>query len=679
MVERKCSPRSGIKRLVGLLALAGIVHLPLCVGAITRIGNSEIQLIYEQQHAFQFNGDPTNALEWVQWRNELRLEYGFENLVEDYKLFGQISVPFIRKADFSMMYRGRFDPVYTLRDKYRRIYNEDQRDHFMVPENEIREINLDADFGQVFGHSLSMRLGRQQIIWGESDLFRSIDMVNPLRIDQSGFVGEAFEDFRTPIWAAKFLYDIGNVGTIFSNVGIETFYTPRWRPITNHLILEGSWDLQYRDPRLYSEPDAHGNRINRLGNYKPYGRVRNPWSIFRVGPNAHTDASDFGCWTVRCSPNVSGDRVSFVYNQDGDRHQIRGTKWENSMVGTRILGKAFDNFDFTINYLFKRSDAATLIEWGDAFDINQLGPNGAGTGALRPDFPIFLARGAGGTVERENAFFERCMRQNKASFLIGADVYGYNRDDNPNNDRAGTFCLPTAHYYPWSHIIGFTTTYNDFEYTGAVFHLEQSWSTNEPRNFSVRGNMQQLQVNGFAADEFGNPCPPDGRTPGALICPGRKAITKKSKSGTAIWRSMVGFDLPRTWSFLPGTFGNDQWILTGQHFMTYQNDNRPSALHRDSLAPFDRYQRFENLYTLSATGFFAKGKLEPLLAYAYSQNAKQHLILAQFFWHGLYFTNLDLFTGMALYLGSRFQMDASALNYYADRDTFWIRLQYFLL
>ena len=271
IVEKKYSPWKGLKRLVGLLAIAGIVGFPFSTSAITRVGNSEIQLIYEQQHAFQFNGDPTNALEWVQWRNELRLEYGFEDLVEDYKLFGQYTIPLIRKADFSMMYRGRFDPVYTLRDKYRRIYNEDQRDHFMVPENEIREINLDADFGQVFGHRLSMRLGRQQIVWGESDLFRSIDMVNPLRIDQSGFVGEAFEDFRTPIWAIKFLYDIGNVGTIASNVGLELFYTPRWRPGTNHLILEGGWDLQYRDPHLYSAPDANGNRTNRTGQLQTLG------------------------------------------------------------------------------------------------------------------------------------------------------------------------------------------------------------------------------------------------------------------------------------------------------------------------------------------------------------------------------------------------------------------------
>jgi hypothetical protein len=631
------------------------------------------------QQAMQFKGDPTNNAEWVQWRNELRLEYQYEDLVEDSKLFGQYAIPFIRKADFSLMYRGRVDPVYIVRDKYRELYNENQTDHFLFPENDIREINLDVDFGNVFGHKLSMRLGKQQIVWGESDLFRSIDIVNPLRIDQNGFVGEAFEDFRTPIWAVKFLYDIGNVGTIASNVGVELFYTPRWRPATNHLILEGGWDLQYRDPRLYSDPDANGNRSISLGVNKKYGRVRNPWSLLRVGPNAKTDAPDFGCWTVRCSPNVAGDRASFVYNIDGSRHQIRGTKWENSMIGTRILGKAFDNFDFTLNYLYKRADPAAGVEWGAAFDRNQLGPGGRGTGALRPDFPVFLSRGAGGTIDQENAFFDRCMRQNQGAFLVGADVYGYNTDANPNNDRTGTFCLPTFHFYPWTHVAGFTTTYNDFDYTGAVFRLEESWSTNEPRNFSVRGSKQQIEVNGFAADEFGNPCPPDGRTPGALTCPGIRAIRDKSKSGTAVWRSMVGFDLLRTWSFLPGTFGKDQWFLTGQHLLTYQNNNRPSALNAFTNAPYDRHQRWEQLFTLSGSGFFARGKFEPLWAYAYSPNAKQHLVLAQFYWHGLYFKNLDLFAGTALYLGSRFQTDASFLNYYADRDTAWIRLQYFIL
>ena len=85
---------------------------------------------------------------------------------------------------------------------------------FTFPENGFREMNLDVDFGDVMGHRLSMKLGKQQIVWGESDLFRSIDIANPLRLDQNQAVGEAFEDFRSPIWAIKFLYDIGNVGIL---------------------------------------------------------------------------------------------------------------------------------------------------------------------------------------------------------------------------------------------------------------------------------------------------------------------------------------------------------------------------------------------------------------------------------------------------------------------------------
>ena len=142
------------------------------------------------QAAVPFDGDKNFA--WVQWRNELRVEYQYEDLVEaDSGLFGQIPIPFIRRADFSLIYRGRFDPVYIVRDKYDNLYYDDQTKRLAIPENDIREINLDVDFGQVFGHKLSMRLGKQQIVWSESDLFRSIDIVNPLRIDQNGFVGEA--------------------------------------------------------------------------------------------------------------------------------------------------------------------------------------------------------------------------------------------------------------------------------------------------------------------------------------------------------------------------------------------------------------------------------------------------------------------------------------------------------
>ena len=87
MFERHKTFRGGLKLLFSFLAVLGITWVPTLAGATTRVGNSEIQLVYEMQQAMQFKGDPTNNAEWVQWRNEMRLEYQYEDLVEDNKIW----------------------------------------------------------------------------------------------------------------------------------------------------------------------------------------------------------------------------------------------------------------------------------------------------------------------------------------------------------------------------------------------------------------------------------------------------------------------------------------------------------------------------------------------------------------------------------------------------------------
>ena len=106
---------------------------------------------------------------------------------------------------------------------------------------------------------------------------------------------------------------------------------------------------------------------------------------------------------------------------------------------------------------------------------------------------------------------------------------------------------------------------------------------------------------------------------------------------------------------------------------------RPTFLNAGTNAAGDRHQRWEQLYTVGTSGFYFRGKLEPLLAFGYSVNAKQSVVLAQTFWHDWFIRNLDLFVGAAIYPGSSNQTDGSFLNYYADRDTVWFRLQYYLL
>ena len=790
--------RGGWKALLtGLVVAAGVAWHAGPADATVRVGNSEIQVVYEMQHTFQFHNDPTDNFEWVQWRNELRVEYEYQDLVEvDRGLFGKnIKIPGVRRADFSFMYRGRFDPVFLVRDKYDDMYPDwikNQHKSFVFPENGFREMNLDVDFGDIMGHRLSMKLGKQQIVWGESDLFRSIDIVNPLRIDQSGFIGEAFEDFRTPIWAVKFLYDLGNIGSLISNAGLEVFYTPRWRPITQHLVLEGGWGgLRYDDPDYIGDSSHYFPAVMSDGSpynavraftqesdqvlttegvpwapYKDWTRIRHPWSIFRVGRNAARMAPDSGCNPdLPCTDDETGRAGNFLYRIGGGRHthMIRGTKWKNSMVGARFMGKAFNNFDFTLNYLFKRAEGAALFDLPSFFGVNHDDGLGrldrfgrregslSGTMADAPGgtFIFDSERWAAGDADHINDFrrsLDRCFKENKATFFDGVDMYGYSQDGNDNNNRSSTACFEVGHFYPWTNVFGFTLTYNDFDYTGAVFRVEQSWSTNEPRNFggSNYGGRDQMHfdakledarqtyyermanpqneqdmayrgainedyglsdgddaglrqaiwegkdgvnngaplISGPHHDAEGNPC-----SNGVNVCPGAKINGARIKTGTSVWRSMIGFDLIQSlgslpgmaWTKrLPGGVGDQATFYTFQALTTYQNNNRPSGINAVSNAPRDRHQRWEQLYTFGTSGFYFRGKLEPLFAVGYSVNDKQPVILAQTYWHDWLIRNLDLFVGAAIYPGSTNDV-GSLLNYYADRDTVWFRLQYYLL
>ncbi len=392
---------------------------------------------------------------------------------------------------------------------------------------------------------------------------------------------------------------------------------------------------------------------------------------------------------------------------------IRGTKWENSMAGIRFMGKIFDNFDFSLNYIFKRTDPGGVFHFDTFFDHQELNADGKRPAALDANITgtpggLFIhdPTNPSNTANFQRSL-DRCFIQNEATFFLGVDMYGYSQDGNANNDRDSTACFDVSHWYPWTHVFGFTTTYNDFDYTGMVFRLEQSWSTNEPRNrlpVVFRGADQQhydarlgeavdkaisegktgsqIPTNPFE-DGDGNPC-----ADATNFCPSPRQRIRRIKSGSSIWRSMIGFDLIQSqqscpgmkWTrALPGGIGVQTTFYTFQALTTYTNNNR-TGLDHVLNAGRNRIQRWEQLYTVALAGFYFRGKLEPLFAFAYSVNAKQPLILAQTYWHGLGpFRNLDLFVGTTMYMGSRNQVDATSLHLWADRDSFWARLIYYIL
>lgn len=694
--------------VVCLTLLVGLTGWPVVGSATTRVGNSEIQLAYEQQHAFQFDSGEY-GIDWVQWRHELRLEWQYNDLISEGRLFDRISLPLIKNADFWLMYRGRFDPVYLVRDRYQKIFDDETRHNFVVPENDIREVYLDADFGEVGPGSLSMRLGRQQIVWGESDLFRSLDVVNPLRLDQNGLVGEAFEDFRTPIWALKFLYSIGTWGP-FSELGIEPFYTPRWRPLTTDLIGADSWRVgrNGRPQRIGVGPHGEPLFTDRDPDWYSRQRSEHPWTVVAQGQNARRDAPDFGCvflspelslnpdGTFRCAPDVPGDRSSFIYNMTAGNvyHHAHGTRPDLlSMFGVRILGKTYGNVDFTLNYLYKRAEASDTLKAKDLFDLDQT----LATGTLVPRTDRLYGFGIPGQDLATG--IDRCLgpgNTGESALLNGVDLRGFNANANPRDDRGGGFvvdpttgqqspvyqdgrpvpltaCARPYQHYPWTHVFGFTLTYNDFDYTGAVFRVEQSYWTKE--RFWQR---PPFPFPGKRADD-----PYLG--PDAV----RRFIKTDGKRYSPMWRSMIGFDLVQSYaSFpgmgwarnLPGGIGTQQTFFTAQLLSEYQFDNLSNLFpSRTSDAPYDRVHRWNWMFTFSTSGNYFRGKLEPTLSFAQDLTVNFPLLFAQTFWHGLYFKNLDLLGGVVLYMGSKNAGSPFLLNQYANKDTAFIRLIYYLL
>ncbi len=62
----------------------------------------------------------------------------------------------------------------------------------------LRELYLDATLPLANGDEVNFRVGRQQVVWGRTDLFRVLDQVNPIDFSIQN-IYEEFEDSRIPL------------------------------------------------------------------------------------------------------------------------------------------------------------------------------------------------------------------------------------------------------------------------------------------------------------------------------------------------------------------------------------------------------------------------------------------------------------------------------------------------
>jgi hypothetical protein len=348
------SLRRALLAALGTLIGASVLA-PRAATATQRFGPFELSGNLQSQNLVRH--PEYDKYEFIQNRNTARIRLDYDWL-EGGKFMSRYSIPFIRDSKLFILYRGVYDSVYDTTpgfiekddihgDAYgidrQRVYafgraNGVKRDAFTLEglsnndrqtlrfENALREAYVDVRFRQI---PLSVRAGRQQVVWGETDNFRMLDRVNSLNLTWHFFQelpSPAFgwDDIRRPFWMIKFLYEIGDVWKL-SQSFLEWYWNPGdWYP-AKQAFLPRPWGLRFLDP-LTNPVDGVFLRGVCEG------------SSVRFGPNG-----SFG----RCT-RLMNNTVLFKRG-DYDREPF-----DNSQAGVRYHGITPFGFEFTLNYFYQR-------------------------------------------------------------------------------------------------------------------------------------------------------------------------------------------------------------------------------------------------------------------------------------------------------------------------------------
>jgi len=351
------SDRRASRALVGLLVLLAAAA-PEAARATIKYGPFQLSGAIQSQNLIRHpDVDDWNV---TQQRNTVRLQLEYKWL-EQGKFIDKYDIPFIQRSNLFVLYRGVYDSIYdwtpgflekndihgdvyvgqSLYDYARVVGRGTGRPNFarralsisglahearnsLKFDNQLREAYIDLKLRDL---PLSIRAGRQQIVWGETDNFRMLDRVNSLDLTwhfQQEFPAPSFgwDQIRRPFWMIKFLYDLGDVWKL-SQSYLEWYWNPGdWRP-AKQAFLPRPWGLRILNP------------------------LTNPIDgVFRggvCGISSIRNAQGLGL----CNQLIRGTEL--FEKGDYDMNPM-----DNSQVGVRYHGITPQGLEFTLNYFYQR-------------------------------------------------------------------------------------------------------------------------------------------------------------------------------------------------------------------------------------------------------------------------------------------------------------------------------------
>jgi hypothetical protein len=93
----------------------------------------------------------------------------------------------------------------------------------------LRELYVDATLLGQGDNEINFRLGKQQVIWGRTDLFRVLDIINPVDFSRNNIYDE-LEDIRIPMWMLTTDFRFGPTG-VFDDFNAQIVWNfDKFRP-----------------------------------------------------------------------------------------------------------------------------------------------------------------------------------------------------------------------------------------------------------------------------------------------------------------------------------------------------------------------------------------------------------------------------------------------------------------
>ncbi len=323
--------RSIVGSVTSALCMLAVLASPAL--ATQKFGPIELSGNLQSQNLIRTPGP--GDFQYIQNRNVARLRFDYDWL-QGGKLMSTYDIPFIQASKLFVLWRGVYDSVYDTTpqiiqkfDIHEKAYTgpsglttlfnfakqsgkknaiyfgtglgQDEKDQYKF-QNQMREAYVDLKFRPI---PLTVRAGKQQIVWGETDNFRMLDRANSLDLSwhlQQEIPAPAFgwDEIRQTFWMMKFLYEIGDVWVTSQNF-LEWYWNPGdWRP-ANQAFLPRPWGLPILNPLTNPIDGAfaagpcqlnpHGGRCTRLiDNTRLFKRgdyTRDPWDNSQVGVRYH--------------------------------------------------------------------------------------------------------------------------------------------------------------------------------------------------------------------------------------------------------------------------------------------------------------------------------------------------------------------------------------------------------